>query len=143
MAFWLPPPWVILAIAFTFASHLGDVHELFMLSLRAAVGGRDSGCLLCHRTTAFILKLSELDEAQSIDCANLCLGARQCKEVCSRIVTVLGTSQEYPCVAAGLCPVEDADSDITCRFDWRQLRCTPTTACVRKFPARCVIRQGL
>ena len=140
---WLPPPWVLMALVFTFASRLGDVQEILVLSLRAVVGGRDSGCMLCHRTTAFILKLSELDEAQSIDCKNVCFGTRKCNEVCSHILTALATSEHYPCVAAGLCPVEDEDSDVTCRFDWRALSCTPATACERKFPARCVVRQGL
>ena len=140
---WIPPPWVVLALVFTFASNVGDVHQLLVLSLRAAVGGKDSGCELCHHTTAFILKVSELDEADAVDCNNLCFGTRKCSEVCSKIMTALATSKQYPCVAAGLCPVEDVDSDIVCRFDWRSMRCTPSTACARKFPARCVIRDGL
>ena len=99
---WIPPPWVVLALVFTFASNVGDVHQLLVLSLRAAVGGKDSGCELCHHTTAFILKVSELDEADAVDCNNLCFGTRKCSEVCSKIMTALATSKQYPCVAAGL-----------------------------------------
>ena len=47
----------------------------------------------------------------------------------------LATSSQYPCVAAGLCPVIDNVTDITCSFNWRSLSCTPVEACARKFPA--------
>ena len=46
---------------------------------------------LCHRTTAFILKVSELDEAKSSTVGG-CVSGKML-DVCSRILHVLGTSE--------------------------------------------------
>jgi hypothetical protein len=139
----VPPPWVLLALVFTVGNYVQDVGEIFILTASASLGRQGSGCALCHKTTGLLLKVTELDEVDDIDCSKLCFGSSRCRDICGSIIKVLGTSESYPCVAAGLCPVEDEDTNIVCKFDWRTQRCFPVTACQRKFPARCVINAGL
>ena len=94
-----------------------------------------------HKITALALKVTELDEHGEIDCRKLCFGTSPCSDLCGNITDTMRKSESYPCYAAGLCP--DQEGDITCRFDWKQLRCSPQASCTRKFPARCVVNDGL
>lgn len=142
---WLPPPWVCLAIVISCGSYLQDVTDILLLSASAVIGrgGKNSGCILCNKMMGLILKVSELDELDNLDCGKLCFGGAKCSNICSRVVTAMRTSEGYPCIAAGLCPVQDEESDVQCQFSWKALRCFPETRCVRKFPARCEVNAGL
>ena len=85
--------------------------------------------------------MSELDEAKELDCGRLAW-ASKCIDVRPHSPRARHF-KSYPCVAAGLCPVEDEDSDISCKFSWKRLQCLPATACVRRFPARCEVNAGI
>ena len=135
-------PLLVVAALFGISSYFQDVVEIIKLSFGAVIG-HDTGCDLCHRTTALLLKVSELDQAGDIDCAKICFGQRQCSNICTKIIGAMATSETYPCIAAGLCPETADDSDIQCRFDWHRLGCVPASACQRKFPARCVVNAGI
>ena len=151
----IPPPWVVLAFALACTSYVQDAAGIVTTMLSAAVGrGEDSGCEACSQLVALVLKVSELDETENIDCDRLCFGPwkPRCREVCSRVQAAMLTSGEYPCIAAGLCPVADTESDVTCRFNWHPrpknkedhfLRCSPLSLCQRKFPARCEVKEGI
>ena len=59
------PPWVIVAAVFALTTYFQDVAEIARLSC-GAVLGRDTGCELCHKTTALLFRVAELDEADNI-----------------------------------------------------------------------------
>ena len=140
---WLPP-WLMLAFIFSVSTYVQDVGDILQLSFSALVGRQDTGCEACHRVTALLLKVIELDEAGDIDCKRLCFRSNACSNMCEKITNAMATSERYPCVAAGICPAEDEnESDMICRFDWRMMRCTPSSSCQRRFPARCVVSDGL
>ena len=99
---------------------------------------------------ALVLKVSELDETDNIDCDRLCFGPwkTSCVDVCTKMKRAMQTSNTYPCIAAGFCPVVVDDLDVVCRFNWHPrsanfLRCSPSASCQRKFPAQCVTRDGI
>ena len=83
----VPPPWVVLAVIFTVGNYVQDVGEIMLLTARASIGQKDSGCELCHKTTGLLLKVSELDEVDDIDCSKLCFGGSKCQEICGNVIT--------------------------------------------------------
>ena len=149
----VPPPWVILAFALACTTYVQDAMGILGSMLAAVLNSKeDAGCEMCSRLVALVLKVSELDETESIDCGRLCFGPRKwkhrCMDTCTRVQSAMRTSSDYPCIAAGFCPVQDTDADIVCRFNWHPrsksfLRCTPCGLCARKFPARCVVDEGI
>ena len=139
----LPPPWVVLSIVFAAGTYVQDAADILALIPRVIIGRKGSGCHLCHKMLDVVLKVSELDEAENIDCGKLCFGRSQCAESCAKLISAMDSSKDYPCIAAGLCPEVSEDLEVECHFSWRQLRCTPTDWCARKFPARCQIVGGL
>ena len=134
---------VALASVFVIGTYVQDLQDIIVLGFSAIIGRRQSGCQLCHKIVNVLLKVTELDEAENIDCRKLCFGAERCAEQCNKVVTAMATSEGYPCVAAGLCPVENVDGSVVCQFNFKRLRCQPTSSCVRKFPLRCEVAAGL
>ena len=152
----VPLPWVVVAFALACTTYVQDAVGIVTTMVASIVGRReDAACDLCSQVVTLVLKVSELDETDNIDCNRLCFVGpwkSQCVETCTRVQTAMLTSKEYPCVAAGLCPVADTDADVTCRFNWHPrpkdptksfLRCSPQTMCQRKFPARCEVKDGI
>ena len=140
----VPPPWVALAFMFTFATSIQDLFSLSSLAASAVISAdADSGCNLCHGLIGLVLKISDLDQRADVECSKMCFGIPRCVRTCDKIVTAMATSESYPCVAAGLCGVADADSNVTCRFDWHRMGCMPPSACERKFPFRCQVNDGI
>ena len=133
----MPPPWVLMSLAFGFAGHLQDIKEIGGLAVSIVVPGRGegAGCSLCEKLVEMILKEVELDEMSEgggIQCGALCFGFGKCVRQCDKIVGAMANSTGFPCMAAGICPAVDDWGDVSCAFSYKSMGCEPRAQCARK-----------
>eukprot|EP00966_Prymnesium_polylepis_P276754 6394254-Prymnesium_polylepis.1 len=158
-------PWRAVSITFGFVFKWQEIKDIGQLSFLFVSGqSADAGCRLCDLLTKRALLSANLDslDGSYVNCASrpfracgqqgcsfsltsnqVCFGFGQgCRNTCERITGAMKNSTDYPCEAAGFCPPLDEFGEVSCRFDFRKLGCTPASQCKFTFPNKCEIRAG-